>query len=87
MLDVLSIADVTASSVAHYFTQRESAELEDIRVKQGSDEIFRWLAYDGIGIKKATFMLRLNDARMIERATVEFNLVEPSAIKLIPIFI
>ena len=35
------------------------------------------LAGDGVGLKKATFLLRLNDLGVVERGQVEVALVHP----------
>jgi hypothetical protein len=87
MLDLLSAADVAAGCIEHYFTKRDSVSPDEIRMKAGSEEVLRWLAFDGIGLKKATFVLRPGKAGMIEQYVVEFNPVNPPATTtVIPIF-
>ncbi|MGD0570829.1 MAG: hypothetical protein ABSA78_20715 [Candidatus Sulfotelmatobacter sp.] len=58
MLDLLSVPDVAAGSIAQYLTERDSTRHENVKVKRGADDVLRWLAHDGIGLKKATFILR-----------------------------
>jgi hypothetical protein len=77
MLDLLSASDVAAGSIAQYFTKRDSMRHENLAVKQGADDVLRWLAHDGIGLKKATFILRRGPCESIETATVEFKLRNP----------
>jgi len=86
MLDLLSSPDVVAGSVAQYLTKRDSMRHEDITVKAGCDDVLSWLAQDGLGLKKATFLLRRAESGGIEGGTVEFQLVNPPAdALLIPI--
>lgn len=77
MTDLLSAADVVAGSVAQYLTKLDSQRHEDISVKDGSDSVLCWLAQDGVGLKKITFLLRRARNGGVEAGTVEFDLVNP----------
>jgi hypothetical protein len=83
-LDILSAADVTASTLEHYFTRKDNA---DLAIKAGADSVLRWLTFDGIGLKKAAFIVRLRADGQIETGTVEFVPTErPTNLTLVPIF-
>lgn len=87
MNDLLSIADVYAGSIAQYLTKRESENAEKIVLKAGAEKVLCSLAGDGIGLKKATFLLRLNARGVLERGQVDVSLVkQPSDAMFIPIF-
>ncbi len=87
MNDLLSLPDVVAGTIAHYLSKSDTHKKEDIMVKEGADKVLCFLAGDGIGLKKGTFVIRLNTDGMIERGTVEFSLVNPPTnVTIIPIF-
>ena len=86
-LDILSAADVTASTLEHYFTRKDKEFEAELAVKPGAESVLRWLTSDGIGLKKATFIVRLREDGRIETGTVEFVPTEPTDTTLIPIFI
>jgi hypothetical protein len=84
-LDILSICDVTASTLEHYFSRKETET--ELLVKPGADVVLRWLTIDGIGLKKATFILRAREDGQIECGTVNFTPdKEPTDMTFIPIF-
>jgi hypothetical protein len=87
MNDLLSIADVYAGSVAQHLSKSDTQKKEEIVLKAGAEKVMCSLAGDGIGLKKATFLLRLNPQRVVERGHLEVSLVNPPAeIMFIPIF-
>jgi len=87
MNDLLSIADVHAGSIAQYLTKNDSENKEEIVLKAGAEKVLCSLAGDGVGLKKATFLLRLNAQGDLERGQVEVSLVNPpSDAMFIPIF-
>jgi hypothetical protein len=87
MNDLLSIADVYAGAIAQYLTRYETMKKEEIVLKAGAEKILSSLAGDGVGLKKATFLMRLNDQGIVERGHVEVSLVHPSTDAMfIPIF-
>jgi hypothetical protein len=77
MNDLLSIADVYAGSIAQYLSKYETEQKEDIVVKAGAEKVLSSLAGDGVELKKATFLMRLNDQGVVERGQVEVWLVHP----------
>jgi len=88
MLDVLSACDVTASTLEHYFTRKDKSPDELFGVKQGADSVLRWLTSDGIGLKKATFIVKSREDGQIEFGTVDFRPAEnPTDLTLVPIFV
>lgn len=87
MNDLLSIADVYAGSIAQYLSKYETMKKEDIVLKAGAEKVVSSLAGDGVGLKKATFLMRLNEQGVVERGQVEVSLVHPpSNAILIPVF-
>jgi hypothetical protein len=88
LLDLLSITDVVAGSLAHYLTKRENLPPEEITVKSGSEEVLRWLANDGIGLKKMNVSIRLISENQIQASTLEFALENPPAnVTIIPVVV
>ncbi len=87
-LDLLSIADITASSVEHYLTRKNSSDTVDFEVKGGSDSVLQWLAHDGPSLSKMTIIIRPHDAAGLETANLEFKLIEePINATFIPVVI
>src|SRR5271170_4538113 len=87
MNDLLSIADVYAGSVAQYLSKSDTEKKEELAVKPGAEKVLCSLAGDGVGLKKATFLLRLNAQGVLERGQVDVSLVKPpSDAMFIPIF-
>lgn len=60
-LDFLSITDIAAGTLEQYFTERCKG-LGKIEVKEGAEKVLQWLAHDGIGLKKQTIFLNLDDS-------------------------
>jgi hypothetical protein len=61
MNDLLSLADVVAGSVAQYLTKSDTESPEELVVKNGAERVFLFLGTEGIGLRKATFVIRLNN--------------------------
>ena len=61
MNDLLSLADVVAGSVAQYLTFSDTQSPEELVVKEGAEKVFLFLGTEGIGLRKATFVIRLNN--------------------------
>jgi hypothetical protein len=86
-LDILSACDVTASTLEHYFTRKNRESAEELVVKAGAETVLSWLTSDGIGLKKATFIVKYREDSQIDVGTVDFTPVEkPTNLTLIPIF-
>jgi hypothetical protein len=77
MNDLLSLPDVVAGSIGQYLTKSVTERKEDIVLKPGAEKVFTFLAGDGVGLKKAAFVIRLNHERKIEYGTMDFALVNP----------
>lgn len=87
MNDLLSIPDVVAGSVAQYLTKSDTESKETISLKDGAEKVFTFLASDGIGLKKATFLIRLNSKGEMERGDIDIALHIPPVDRMfIPIF-
>lgn len=87
MNDLLSLPDVVAGSVAHYLAKSATQPKDEITVKLGAEKVLCFLAGDGIGLKKATIVIRLNAEGLIERGQLEVSLVNPPAdATFIPIY-
>jgi SEC-C motif len=87
-LDALSVPDIVAGSIEQLLTQRDRVPFEDIRVKEGCDKVLKWLAHDGIGLKKMNLIVKQNESATLEAGTLVLSLVDPPAdLQLIPIFV
>jgi hypothetical protein len=88
MLDLLSAADLVAGAIEPCIPVRGSKPDGDTRVKSGADKVLVWLACDGIGLKKATFMIRLGEDEAFEGGVVELGPVAPPRnLTVVPIII
>lgn len=58
-LDLLSAADVTAGTLAQYFTERDAVGIEKACVKEGAEHVLMWLCHDGFALKKLCLLMRL----------------------------
>jgi len=86
MNDLLSLSDVVAGSIAQYLTKSVTERKEDIILKPGAEKVVSFLAGDGVGLKKAVFLIRLNTEGNIEFATMNFSLVNPLVRTFVPIY-
>ena len=85
-LDLLSATDVTAGAIEQFLSRSDTAPAEDVRVKQGCDLVLKWLAHDGVGLKKMNVIVRPGEKRAINAATLEFGLKDaPSNLVIIPV--
>jgi hypothetical protein len=86
MNDLLSLPDVVAGSIAQYLTKSVTERKEDLVLKLGAGKVVTFLAGDGVGLKKAVFLIRFNSEGKIEFATMDFSLVNPPERTFIPIY-
>lgn len=85
-LDLLSAADVTASTIAHYMSRKDAAAGGSFDVKPGSEAVLTWLGHEGLSLKKSTVIIRPGGDGMIEDATIQFlPTVIPEDLKIVPI--
>jgi hypothetical protein len=71
MNDLLSLADVVAGSVAQYLTKSDTESPEEIVVKDGAEKVFLFLGTEGIRLRKATFVIRLNNNSEVAAGPME----------------
>ena len=71
MNDLLSIADVVAGSVAQYLTKSDTENPDEIVLKSGAEKVFRFLGTEGIGLRKATFVIGLNNSDEVVAGPME----------------
>jgi len=76
MMDLLSSADVAAGSLSACFPKQGSVSKGDPQIKAGGDDVLQWLARDGIGLKKANFIIRLGESGTIESGSVHLDPVD-----------
>jgi hypothetical protein len=72
-LDLLSAADIAAGSVGEYFTRRDIVGEQNVSVKEGAEEVLKWLGHDALGLKKLCVIIRPGDDATILSGTVEFS--------------
>lgn len=85
-LDLLSATDLVAGSIEPCIPISGSKGDPHALVKSGADKVLRWLAYDGIGLKKATIVMRLGAGGAIEAGFVDLQPVKPPEdVTVIPI--
>jgi hypothetical protein len=73
VLDLLSAADITAGSVGQYFTGRDNVGEQNVCVKEGAEEVLKWLGHDGLGLKKLCVIMHPGNDATILSGTVEFT--------------
>jgi hypothetical protein len=89
--------DPTDGHLVRVFSPRGKAEFRKPRglrfatnefsVKPGADAVLQWVARDGIGLKKGTFILLPAENGAINRGALEFKLVRPPEnVPFVPIY-
>jgi len=73
-IDLLSISDLVAGSIEHYFTRKSI--LDDLKVNEGADKVLKWLSLQGIGLKKLSFIVNFTEEGFTG-GNVDFHLIEP----------
>ena len=72
--DLLSVSDLVAGAVEHYFTRKST--MTDLTVSQGANQILMWLARQAVVLKKLCIMVFVDDSGF-RVGTVDFHLVNP----------
>jgi hypothetical protein len=72
-LDLLSATDVVAGTLNQYFTGRDEVGAENVRVKEGAEQVLLWLGHDGLCLKKLCVQLFPDEVGAIRTATIEFT--------------
>jgi hypothetical protein len=78
MNDLLSLADVVAGSVAQWLTKSDTESPEELVVKEGAEKVFLFLGTEGIGLRKATFVIRQGDNGEILAGPMEVGVRTPA---------
>lgn len=85
-LDLLSATDVVAGSIEHFLSLSDSGAPVETSLKPGVETVLRWLANDGIALKKMTVTLRPGSEGQIQATTLEFDLGQvPDGVTIIPV--
>jgi len=74
--DLLSLSDLIAGSLEHYFTKKSKDTNSSI--KKDADKILCWLANQGIAMKKMAIKIDLSEKNEISGSFLEFEEKEPS---------
>ena len=74
LMDLLSATDICAGSISDYLTRMRTVGTSNVRVKGGCDNVLRWLAHEGIGLKKMTVLIEKGERGAIRRGNLEFAL-------------
>jgi hypothetical protein len=86
MNDLLSLPDLAAGALGVYLSKRDVLPHDEVRAKQGTEDIMLWLGKPAIGLKKFCAFLRPGPGDSIERGRLEFSAVDPPARVFIPIY-
>ncbi|MFS8115802.1 hypothetical protein QD460_29125 [Rhizobium jaguaris] len=57
-LDLLSVADIAAGTIAQVLSSMETLGMDKAQIKEGGDKVLRWLCYDSITLKKLGLIVR-----------------------------
>jgi hypothetical protein len=83
-LDLLSATDLVAGSIEHYYSRGQ--QMEELTVYQEADKVLRWLAHEGICLKKFNIIIPDVAGNLLKAGTLSFELkqADPAAI-VVPI--
>jgi hypothetical protein len=88
MLDLLSVTDLVAGAVEQYLTRKDKAAGAEFGVKEGADVILKWLAHDGVALKRANLIIKLADDGQITAGGLQFKLTDtPKGVIEVPIVV
>ncbi|WP_405117629.1 hypothetical protein MHB43_17760 [Paenibacillus sp. FSL H8-0317] len=73
-LDILSLSDLVAGSLEHYYTNK--GKTGNVSFNEGANEVLGWLANHGVMLKKQTLLIGFKDEHY-RYGFVDFNLAEP----------
>lgn len=73
-LDILSLSDLVAGSVEHYFTKKTA--LDNQNFSDGANEVLMWLSDHGLMLKKHTFLIEPEDGKL-KHAFIDFDRTVP----------
>lgn len=76
-LDLLSYADVSAGTLAHYFTSVDVLGREKAEIKEGGNEVLRWLCHDSVTLKKLCIVVQRDASGQVVSGPVNFDALTP----------
>lgn len=85
--DLLSITDLAAGCVAHFYNEKEKSQ--DPRIREQANRVLLWMSRQGIGLKRLNFVVRpsRDDKNLIETAIAEFVPKEAAEVTNIPVYV
>lgn len=84
-LDLLSMTDLVAGSIEHYFTRND--KMDKLTVKEEADIILQWLGHNGLGLKKQTLLIQ-KEGDGVKGSSVIFEPKEkPKDLQMVPVLI
>lgn len=75
--DFLSIADLAAGAIEKWFSVEKNQTIKTTEINNGVADVYRWLSHDGIGLKKFTYLLDLDDENKLILGDVNFQQPAP----------
>jgi len=78
-LDLLSVADVAAGAVAQLFSSIDALGHDKAQIKDGGNDVLRWLCHDSITLKKLCIIVRRDVKGDIVYGPVNFEARTPIA--------
>lgn len=84
--DLLSLPDLAAGVLGDYLSKSDVLPHDEIRVKEGTEDIMLWFGRQGVGLKKFCAFLRPGPGGSIERGRLDFSAKDPPPQILIPIY-
>ncbi len=85
--DLLSLPDLAAGVLGDYLSKRDVVRPDEIRVKEGADNVLLWLGNAGIGLKKSCFFLQAGEGGAVQRGAIEFAAINPPSRTFVPIYV
>jgi hypothetical protein len=76
-LDLLSVPDLVAGAMEHFFTNKPAGRTS-FEVPEAVDHISRWLAHQGVSLKKHNFIFQKKPAGIVT-SHISFSLREPDS--------
>jgi hypothetical protein len=71
-LDLLRSPDLVAGSIEHYYSR--SRQMQELTIYEEADRVLRWLAHDGICLKKFNIIIQNAANNQLEAGTLNFEL-------------
>ncbi|MGH6837396.1 MAG: hypothetical protein ACREDT_01055 [Methylocella sp.] len=78
-LDLLSVADITAGAIAQCLSSIDTLGHDKAQIKDGGNDILRWLCHDSITLKKFSMVVRRDAGGNIGSGPVNFEARTPIA--------